>query len=95
MIAAERETVAVGTAADEEVVISSSQRKHITKLRKHPAFTEVHSEMIGNTEYAVFTVPADDWNPATGGKRKRVMTEEQKRIAGERLQAALREKNGG
>lgn len=88
MIAAERETVAVGTAADGLVTISSTQRKHITKLRKHPAFTEVHSEMIGNTEYAVFTVPAGDWNPATGGKRKRVMTEEQKRIAGERLQAA-------
>lgn len=34
MIAAERETVATGTAADEEVVISSAQRKHITKLRK-------------------------------------------------------------
>lgn len=87
MIAAERETVATGTAADEEVVISSSQRKHITKLRKHPAFTEIHSEMIDGTEYAVFTIPADDWNPATGGKRKRQMTPEQVEAARERMQA--------
>lgn len=85
MIAAERETVATGTAADNEVVISSAQRKHITRLRKHPAFTEVSSEWIDGTEYVVFTIPASEWNPATGGKRKRVLTDEQRDELSQRM----------
>lgn len=88
MIAAERETVATGTAADELVTISSAQRSHITRLRKHPRFTEVSSEWVDGTECAVFTIPASEWNPATGGKRKSTLTDEQKKAAADRLRAA-------
>ena len=85
MIAAERETVAVGTAADELVTISSAQRSHITRLRKHPSFTEVSSEWVDGTECVVFTIPASEWNPATGGKRKRELTDEQRDELSQRM----------
>ena len=76
----ERETTINGTDADETIHIWSCRRRHITAMRKHPAFTETETGIIPGTttEYAKFTVADADWNPATGGRRRREMTDEQR-----------------
>ena len=87
LTAPERETV-VNVSDDAEVVrIWSAQRRHITRLRKNPSFTEVATGFYGTTEWAEFTIPADSWSPASGAKRKSNLTDEQRRAAGERLRA--------
>lgn len=88
MIAAERETTVVATDEDEIVRISSAQRRHITKMRRNPAFTEVRTGVHDGTEWAEFTIPADQWSPATGAKRKVNMTPEARAAAAARLSAA-------
>ena len=85
---AERETVAVSSDADDVVRIWSAQRRHITRMRKNAAFNEVRSGMDGSTEWAEFTIPARNWNPASGAKRRSAMSDEQKRAAAERLAAS-------
>lgn len=55
--AAERETTIVWTDADERVMISSSQRKVITQLRKNPNFEEESSDICDGTEIVIGTLP--------------------------------------
>lgn len=86
--ASERETTVTATDADPEVRIWTAQRRHIGRMRRHPAFTEVDSGFHDGSEWAEFTIPADQWNPATGAKRKSGLTDEQKQAAAERLAAA-------
>lgn len=76
----ERETTITGTDADETIHIWSCRRRHITAMRKHPAFTETETGIIPGTttEYAQFTIADADWNPASGGRRRREMTDEQR-----------------
>ena len=89
MNASERETVVNTTDDDELVRIWTAQRRHITRLRKNPAFTEVASGHHESTEWAEFTIPARSWNPASGAKRRsRQMSDEQRIAASERLAAA-------
>ena len=85
--AAERETTVTITDADDMVRIWTAQRRYLGRLRRHPSFTEVKSGTHGGTEWAEFTIPARDWNPATGAKRKSNMTDEQKAALAERLRA--------
>ena len=85
--AAERETTVTITDADDVVRIWTAQRRYLGRLRRHPSFTEVKSGTHGGTEWAEFTIPARDWNPATGAKRKSNMTDEQKAALAERLRA--------
>lgn len=82
----ERETTINGTEADDTLQIWSCRRRHITAMRKHPAFTEVESGIIPGTttEYARFTIANPDWNPATGGRRRREMTDGQREALSER-----------
>ena len=90
LTAAERETLATGTDADDLVKILTHQRRHVTALRRHPGFTEVRSGFNGTTEWAEFTISADRWSPATGAKRAgRTYTEEQRAQAAAHL-AAIR-----
>ncbi len=85
----ERETVVNATDADELTRITTGQRRFITRLRKHPSFTEVRTWHEGTTEWAAFTIPADQWNPASGAKRRtRPMTEAERAAAAERLREA-------
>lgn len=92
--AEERETTVTSTDADDTIRIWTTQRKFLGRLRKHEAFTEVGTGFHGTTEWAEFTIPADQWNPATGAKRKRApMTEEQRAAAQEHL-ARARESRG-
>lgn len=87
--AAERETIVNGTDADELVTILTHQRRHITALRKHAAFTEVRSGFHGTTEWAEFTIAADRWSPATGAKRAgRSLSEAQRAERAAQLAAA-------
>ena len=86
LLAEERETTVTVTDADPNVLIWSARRKDITRLRKHPKAVETGSGFIDGTEWASFTVPSDQWNPASGIKRaSRPMTEEQKAAGAERL----------
>lgn len=84
----ERETVITVTDADQSVHIWTAQRRHITRMRKHDSFTETGSGYHGTTEWASFTIPARDWNPASGAKRKRNLTDEQRQALADRLAKA-------
>ncbi|MBD3778498.1 MAG: hypothetical protein IE923_04435 [Micrococcales bacterium] len=86
--ASERETTVTATDADDTVRIWTAQRRYIGRLRRHPAFTEVGTGVHDGSEWAEFTIPADQWNPATGAKRKSTLTDEQKRAAAQRLAAS-------
>ena len=85
--AAERETTVTITDADDTVRIWTAQRRYLGRLRRHPSYTEVKSGTHGGTEWAEFTIPASEWNPATGAKRKVTMTDEQRAASAARLRA--------
>ena len=85
LTAAERETTVTTTDDDKLTTIWTCRRKHLTRLRKHPSFTEVASGFHGTTEWAEFTIPSDDWNPASGAKRRTNMSPEARKAAAERL----------
>lgn len=74
---AERETTITTSDVDDLVHIWSAQRKHITKMRRNPAFTEVRSGLHGSSEWAAFTIPVDRWSPL-GVKRSVSLTEQQR-----------------
>lgn len=87
LTAPERETT-INVSDDSDLVrIWTAQRKHITRLRKNPAFTETATGYHGSTEWAEFTIPADSWNPASGAKRRVTMTAEQRKAASDRMRA--------
>lgn len=89
----ERETIVNATDGDEVVRVWTAQRKHITKLRRNDAFTETASGYHGGTEWAEFAIPATDWNPASGAKRKRApLTEEQRQALADRLAKSREER---
>ena len=91
----ERETVVGASDGDELTRIITGQRTFIARLRKHPSYTLVRSWRDGSTEWAEFTIPASEWNPATGAKRRgRPMTDEQRQAAAERLRALHARKAG-
>ena len=73
--------------ADDVVRIWTAQRRYLGRLRRHPSYTEVKSGTHGGTEWAEFTIPASEWNPATGAKRKVTMTDEQRAASAARLRA--------
>jgi hypothetical protein len=85
VIAEERETVINATDADDMVRIWTCQARYLGRLRRHPSFTEVKSGRYGSTEWAEFTIPASEWNPASGAKRRVTLTDEQKRAAAAHL----------
>jgi hypothetical protein len=88
LTAAERETIINASDADDLVRIWTAQRRHITRLRNNPSFTEVATGHYGTTEWAEFTIPADSWSAASGAKRRVTLTDEQRQAAAERLRAA-------
>ena len=84
----ERETTVNASDGDGVVRIWTAQRKHITRMRRHDSFTETATGYHGGTEWAEFTIPASDWNPASGAKRKRNLTDEQRQALADRLAKA-------
>ena len=88
LTAPERETTVLSTDGDDVVVIESAQRRYLTRLRKNPSFTEVATGTYEGTEWARFTIPARDWNPASGAKRRRNLTDEQRGELRDRLAKA-------
>lgn len=89
MLASERETVVTTADEDKVVRIWTAQRRHINKLRRHKSFTEVGTGFHDGSEWAEFTIPADQWNPVTGAKRKgRVLTEQERSVLADRLATA-------
>lgn len=85
MIKEEQETTVTTYQGAPDVRIYTAQRKHITRLRKHPLATETRSGFYEGSEWAEFTVPESKWNPVSGIKRATSMTPEQKLAASERL----------
>lgn len=80
----ERETTVVSTDASDTVVIWSAQRRHITKMRKNPAFVEVRNGEYEGSVWAEFHIPAELWSPV-GVKRKRNLTQEERSQLRERF----------
>jgi hypothetical protein len=66
----ERRTLLVANDLDGVVRIWSAQSPYITELRHNANFTEIKSGHIDDTdtEWVEFSIPATDWNPATGAK---------------------------
>ena len=85
LTAPERETTIISTDGDDLVTIETAQRRYLTRLRKNPSFLEVATGTYEGTEWARFTIPARDWNPASGAKRKRSLTDEQRGELRDRL----------
>ena len=84
--AAERETVINASDGDGLVRIYTMQRRYIGRLRRNPKFTLI-GEGVHNdgAVWAEFTIPASEWNPATGAKRANYATAEQKARSAEQL----------
>lgn len=77
----ERETTINASDGDSLVTIYTHQRHYIAKLRANPKFTETRSGTFDGCEFAEFTIPASQWNPATGAKRTITLTDEQRQKA--------------
>ena len=86
----ERETTIISNDEDDVIVIWTMQRRFISRMRKHPAFRETGSGYHGTSEWVEFQIPAKDWNPASGGKRKRDLTPEQRQAMADRLAQSRR-----
>lgn len=84
----ERETSITTSDGDGMVRIWTAQRAYITRMKRNPAFILVDEGTYEGSPWADFRIPADQWNPATGAKRKRTMTDEQKAATAQRLKAA-------
>ena len=81
----ERETVINLDDEHPLVRIWTAQRPVITRLDKDPRFTCVRR----GDHSAEFTIPVDQWNPATGAKRKSApMTPERRAEVAARFAAA-------
>lgn len=80
----EQETTVTATRVDSVWRISSSNPAHIRRMDKEPLFTRVRT----GDDYAEFEIAYSDWNPITGRKRVRVLTDEQRQAAAERLRKA-------
>ena len=85
--ATERETTVTTSDGDDLVRIWSAQRRYIGRMRRNAAFTEVASGEHDGSEWAEFVIAADQWNPASGAKRKSTLTPEQRSAAAARLAA--------
>ena len=94
--AAERETVINASDGDELVRIYTQQRRYIGRLRRNPRFTLI-GEGVHNdgAVWAEFTIPASDWAPDSGAKRRISLTPDQKAASAERLRkvSATNEEN--
>lgn len=86
----ERETIVTTSDGDDLVRVWTAQRTAITRISRDTRFTIVDSGEHEGTRWVSATIPADKWNPVTGAKRNRTMTDEQKRAAADRLRAARR-----
>lgn len=89
LTAAERETTVTISDEDRTARIWTARRKDITKLRRNPKAIEVASGYHEGSEWAQFEVPGDEWNPASGIKRRsKEMTPAQRQEAALRLAKA-------
>lgn len=84
----ERETVVTTSDGDDLVRVWTAQRTVITRISRDDRFTIVDSGEHEGTRWVSATIPAEKWNPVTGAKRTRTMTDEQKKAAADRLRAA-------
>lgn len=85
---AERETTITSTDFDDKVRIWTCQRRYLTRLRRNPSFTQTKTGFFGTTEWAEFIIDANSWNPASGAKRSRNLSPEQRKQTAARLAAA-------
>lgn len=89
----EQETTVSVTRADEFVHIWTAIPAHINRLKKNTSFTLLRESTTKGEIWASFSIPATNWNPASGAKRKRNLSEEQKAESAARLKKA-RESRG-
>ena len=87
--AMERETVITGSDGDGLVRVWTAQRRFITRLKRDAGFT---LEKEGTNEegqpWAEFIISAADWNPSSGSRKKRDLSDEERKARAERLSKA-------
>ena len=83
----EQETVITTHQNAKYVEIWTAQRRFITKLRKESKAQEVASGLWDGSEWVRFRIEAADWNPVTGIKRARNLTDAQRKALSDRLKA--------
>ena len=76
--APERETIINLDDGSDLARIWTAQRPVITRLRKHPGFTEVASGFHGSSPWAEFTAPADKF---TIGLKRAVSSDSRAKMA--------------
>jgi hypothetical protein len=82
---AEQETTVTASKTDAVVYVWTSDPVHLRRLRKDARATE----LAGDDEWGRFTIPADQFDPLKGFRRQgRVLTEQERAVATERLAAA-------
>lgn len=85
LTAPERETTVTTTDADDEVRIWTCRARHVGELKRHPAFRLVAEGSYGSTAWAEFVIADAGWSPATGARRRRNLTDEQRAALAERM----------
>lgn len=75
---AEQETTVSYVRGDDLVQIYTAVPAHVRRLSEDARFTKVKSEFEGDHEIATFTIPRTEWNPVSGAKRRRDLTDEQR-----------------
>lgn len=89
LTAPERETVVTTDDGTDVVRIWTAQRKVINRLTKNSAFTLIKSGAHGSSPWAEFTIPADQWSPSSGAKRRsKPLSAEQRAALAARLARA-------
>lgn len=79
----EQETTVTYTRADNVVRIYTAVPRHIRALRGNDRATETRS----GDDWAEFTVPATEFDPVKGFKRRVTMSDEQRQAASDRMKA--------
>lgn len=87
----ERETHVYVSAVGDWVTIDTSILKDLRALSKDDRFERIGGGVKDGTPWGLFRVSAKDWNPVTGAKRKRNLSEAERAEIGERLARSRRE----
>ncbi|ROR95458.1 hypothetical protein EDD28_0099 [Salana multivorans] len=91
----ERETTVTVCDSDAHVRVWSNRRRDITKLRNHSRVTIVSEGVHDGTPWVEAILPAAEWSPVHGIKRRRKpLTDDQREAAVERLRIAREARNG-
>lgn len=89
----ELETTVTYTSSSENVTVWTCRAPDYRRLSKdHRFLLTKHGKYEDGTVWGEFTIPASQWNPVSGAKRKRNLTDEQRQASRDRLIALRAER---